>query len=614
VRKLLRTIVGLMLLAVAVPVAAQTVRVDVDSEGRLLNVPIVSASPIESVHIRLVEATSGESFEVRYRTLETPDNTATPWLSDSPAASTDGRNFTITLGQTAPPFLLYSIARRPEVLTPEDQQRLDRERERLRNDLAMAEAALVVAPAQVAVDKAEDAVEAAEAKAEVIKTAAAQEIKRAETEIAALWDDIRVFNQREVDAAVVEIIRLEGEIRKLRAETAAQQRTVQAGEAAITAAQGDLEKAQAALEASKEANRVSDLRRQLNDNINRVQAANVLTLRRVGLLVLQRNASVVYYRTTVGSRERAIALERISPVPVTTTQQELFAVIVNRQLANFPEPFALTYNTTVREPENPTPVRPVFPAKAEAGLAERFTGSETAYTDFVMPFGRRFPANTVLTVSIGTYMRVISKDEVSTVTNSTPGQNEAPSRTTTTETRTGQRVALLSNEEYPQVRGLYWFNFTAGVNGSWLRNPSFARIKTTLDDPVTQEDETRYATEKVEGDVKAIPVFGLTVYTRPVDIQAPVGWYERLVPAPTIGFAFENPHENVFIGAAHEASRNLQIWWGFHFGKINRLQKTNAVEDPKNNAAPVVEKRFSAAPYAGISFNLNVIRTIFAGR
>lgn len=597
----------------AAPVWAQALQVVVDAEGRLLNAPASPDRQIRSVEIRVVGALVTDTFEVRFRPLATPDNTALPALTDT-LASGSGTAFTIPVPVPNPDYLLYSVVQRSVVLTATAREELTAQLAKTREELKKAHAAVAATTAQAAVDKAQAERDDAEDRQDEIEEEAKLQTARLENEIAATAEDIKAFGQRETPEAIAEIIRLQAQLRTLRQALGTLQDRVQSAQKALTVADDVLDLATTTLEETAEARAAAAIASRENTYSNRLTAAERLSLRRVGILVLRRDARPVYYRLTAGSRERTLAMERVAPVPQVTTENEWVAVIVNRRRVDFPEPFTLTYTTAVKEVENPTPVRPVFAPKGEAGVAEQFVDLDRAYTDFVMPFGRRFPANTVVSVSVSTYMRVITKDETTVTTNDPPGEKEARSKTTTTDTRSSQRVALVSNEEYPPIRGLYRFNFTAGVNGSSLRSPSFVRIKTALDDPATSADETRYKTEEVKGDPVAMPVFGLTVYTRPVDIQAPVGWYERLIPAPTIGFAFQNPHENIFVGASHEIARNVQAWWGIHLGKVNKLQTTAGIDDPASADAPAVDKRFDAAPYFGIAFNLNVIKTVFGAK
>jgi hypothetical protein len=132
-------------------------------------------------------------------------------------------------------------------------------------------------------------------------------------------------------------------------------------------------------------------------------------------------------------------------------------------------------------------------------------------------------------------------------------------------------VKLLEKAKLPAFRALYRFNFNSGVFSTALRKHTFQKVRTVDDDPATSAVETRYRVADVQGEHRMLPAFAVTVYLVPVDIQSPVSWGERLIPNPTLGFAFANPADDVFAGFSHELVRNLQFFWGWHFGKVSAI-------------------------------------------
>lgn len=176
-----------------------------------------------------------------------------------------------------------------------------------------------------------------------------------------------------------------------------------------------------------------------------------------------------------------------------------------------------------------------------------------------------------------------------------------------------QTVTLVEKVKFPQFRARYRFNFTTGVFRSDLRDVTFAKVKVTDDDPATDKvNEATYRIETVTGDKTIRPVFGLSYYIFPVDIQSRIGWRE-FVPAPTIGFAFQNPQDNVYIGVAIEPLRNFQVFYGKHFGTRTEMVTRNAISEEKDSTAVVTRQRrlTTGETTWGVTFNIAVIAKIF---
>jgi hypothetical protein len=113
-----------------------------------------------------------------------------------------------------------------------------------------------------------------------------------------------------------------------------------------------------------------------------------------------------------------------------------------------------------------------------------------------------------------------------------------------------------------------------------------------------------------------------------VDIQEPVwgkcetlgycpGW--RAFPAPSVGFAINNPADNVFAGFTSEVFENIHVFFGWHNGKISELLKvrddegtdlvvTNADRDSADPKTQSIRKWDRAY---GVTFNINIVGSFF---
>jgi hypothetical protein len=95
----------------------------------------------------------------------------------------------------------------------------------------------------------------------------------------------------------------------------------------------------------------------------------------------------------------------------------------------------------------------------------------------------------------------------------------------------------------------------------------------------------------------------------PRDIQVP--WHKGdLVPAPTVGFSLKSPADDFFFGASSEFRRNVQVVYGYHFGRITQ-QGPVGVDDPTSSTAPSTIKHFHGSFFVGLTFNLNFIKDLY---
>ena len=238
---------------------------------------------------------------------------------------------------------------------------------------------------------------------------------------------------------------------------------------------------------------------------------------------------------------------------------------------NYNRPFTLTATAQAAAVINVAPARPVFePGKlsveASAERPSRVTLGDRVYRDVFLPvIGESAPNDLA---------------EVTIVTQGT-GDDGKPAE-----------VKLVDKAKFPPFRALYRFNFSSGVMRTKLRAHTFQKVKTVDDDPATEKvNEARYRVDDLEGNPRVMPFFAFSVYLLPVDIQRQVTWRERLVPAPTIGFAFTNPANDVFVGFSHEIVRNLQFVWGLHFGVVSEQVTRNVVSEDHDATAPVTQDK-----------------------
>lgn len=323
---------------------------------------------------------------------------------------------------------------------------------------------------------------------------------------------------------------------------------------------------------------------------------------RVGGLVLGAYRMVVYYHLVRdGSANQPIRLERLSDYPVITRDDELFAAIVDWKYDEKPDRFVLTFNTQAGSAPDPAPVRPSADQPKSAGAQpQRRSDLKDAFVDVILPFGQRFKGNDVIKVTISAYYQAVTTNKtVTTIADGTPATKQEIVAEYTV-------LKLIDAAEYPQVRALYAYNIATGVVASALRDPIFTKYKTQ---PQQGPIPARYAVEPFTGNVTAKPVLVFSFYYRPKDIQTP--WSPgELVPIPTIGFSLTSAADDFFLGGSSEIRRNVQAIYGYHYGRITARAPIPA-DDEITDTAPVTRKEFHGNLFAGLSFNINFVKSLF---
>lgn len=204
--------------------------------------------------------------------------------------------------------------------------------------------------------------------------------------------------------------------------------------------------------------------------------------------------------------------------------------------------FGLSFVREKGEEPNPAPLRPIYkPTEAQTmksmGLHAFEVADDDAYVDVVLPFGREFHGNDVLTVDI-TRVQPTVTESMKTVGTKDDGHKIV------TELK---EVALVDKAEYPGFRPLYYFNLAAGVVLSGLPRPDYKKRKTVLDDPETEKvDEARYVIEDSGANRQVVPLLAFTWYGPwggPIDIQED----PRLDPVSDLRPVAAAPHQRDFL-------------------------------------------------------------------
>lgn len=299
-----------------------------------------------------------------------------------------------------------------------------------------------------------------------------------------------------------------------------------------------------------------------------------------------------YYDFGTFSPRSTLQMTPMGDFPVVRYGERVFAVIANVLSASHPYAFFLTAVAQDGAVVNTEPVRPTFDiATGEAAGAKQPLPKQRvnarAYTDVILAVRGSFVPNQYPEVTISTERAA----------------DDDPKKRTT--------VTLVDKAKYPQFRALYRYNFNTGVFGSRLRTSNFTKVKIKDDDAATEDvDESRYRIDESRADASVKPLFAFTYYLKPVDIQAPVG-HERFIPNPTLGFAFANPADNIYLGFSHEILRNAQLFWGWHWGFTKKLVPRNDVSEDRVSDAPQTRERRQRAFGIGATFNVDVIKRIF---
>jgi hypothetical protein len=418
--------------------------------------------------------------------------------------------------------------------------------------------------------------------------------------IEGLNEDVKAFQSVDVERSAEEIAAL---VRTMQAEREQLRSDEAAAESAETTLETETEAlTKAVAEAGASVDALKGRVRRLEAYIKAKRAALELGKECWEAVVLKVGGAVVgdvkavNYDLSARGADSVTAITPMGPYPTVRYGERLSVALLNVVDAQYPYPFSLKATAQAGAVINLSPVRPVF---EPAGTVLAFGGTpadlsrcgsvvpaERVYRDLMLPVVGTFAPNDFAEVSISTER--LDED--------------------------GKRVEvkLLEKAKLPTFRALYRFNFNSGVVSTALRQHTFQKVKTLDDDPDTKEEvETRFRTEEIVGERRVLPTFAVTMYWFPVDIQSPVTWSERLMPNPTIGFAITDPADDIFAGFSHELVRNLQLFYGIHFGKVDALVARNDVTEDRDATAPLVRARRDKAFMFGFTLNVNVVTKIF---
>jgi hypothetical protein len=284
--------------------------------------------------------------------------------------------------------------------------------------------------------------------------------------------------------------------------------------------------------------------------------------------------------------------------PLLTQNDYIYAVVINRVDEIHSSPFYLTVTSEQGDFVQPTPVRPAAQVSLLSGTGEsQFIDQIKAYRDEILPFGRTFPGNQILTVSISTYTEVTTQDKKTT-------------GTTYTETKTVENklVNLIDSVRYPQIRTFYRYNLTPGLIYSTLRNSIFEKVKYQ-----NAESEILYRIDETKDSKSIGAIIAFTIYTKKKDIHIPLTLKEMLIPNLTIAFNLLNPNptKNIYFGFSHEFPvRNMQLFYGAHYGEVDELMIRNEVDENKDPTAPKTTVKHKWGFVIGLKFNIDFLSKI----
>jgi hypothetical protein len=321
------------------------------------------------------------------------------------------------------------------------------------------------------------------------------------------------------------------------------------------------------------------------------------------VVILGPDRKVLYLAYSLsGDASNPIHLEPIGNPPVLTTGDEPILVIVNKQPSDQPASFDLAFTVKAGSFIDVAPVRPTT-AQAAAKVAPE----SPEYVDSVLRFHKAFLGEQIVDYDISGYFKAETSNKV-TKTTDVPPAKDSPGSTEETETVNETGAHKIYSGELPQVHSVYHYNIATGVVATFLRDPSFARVLTSLKSG--DANPAKYATEQQPGSDRAMPVLMFSAYLKPLDAQVP--WHSAdLLPAPTIGFSLSSPASDFFFGVSHEIRRHVQLVYGYHLGKVTAMSKTQGLDDPTSDAAPVTTTRFKGNFFVGATFNIDFIKGLF---
>lgn len=364
-------------------------------------------------------------------------------------------------------------------------------------------------------------------------------------------------------------------------------RAVVAGDESVATATAELEMKRNALSAATDVVE-KELGSSVADAELLIRSLAGGSLLKIGAIHVGKNKAVFY---DFSSRTEASTLQLmpLGSYPSVRYGDRQAAVIANVQPRTHPYTFFLNATAQDGVVVNTDPVRPTFPVgalEAAATVPTTLVTSEV-YIDVVLPVRGSYAPNQYPEVTITT---------------------ERPS---VDDPKKLVAVTLVDKAKFPQFRAMYRYNFNTGVVMSGVQGQTFQKIRTVVDDPATAGvDESRFDVASSRTRRVAKPIFALTYYLKPVDVQGPVS-HERYIPNPTIGFGFATPADNVFLGFSHEILRNAQVFWGWHWGVTTELVERNAVTEDRDATAPITRDARERGFSAGVTFNIAIVSKIF---
>jgi hypothetical protein len=353
--------------------------------------------------------------------------------------------------------------------------------------------------------------------------------------------------------------------------------------------------------------------------------SRIFQVRHVGAVLVGTDVASFPYQFRYGVTPVDLALEPVGHAAAPTQNDRLYLHVVDRIPANGSYDLYPTLIATPGEPQNSDPWRTPFNL-APAG--ELTAGVIDAFTDQLFNLKGPYRGNDKLKLEVKATVAAPVKTIESTTTT---GAN--PSSSSTTKISTADKSVTLLSTELPSVHPLYRWQFVTGAVLSFLPEQKGVReltgvttttgknvttttavgpngtTVTTVETPTSTTTKT-YADRLTIGGRRALGFagFGGTLKRKdPMNRWSPRELYN---PAITLSFGLPDPGDNILLGLSHEIQRNVQLFWGVHFGRVESL-RGRPFDDPTDSSAPPVYKGFRHNWFVGTALNVNAIARIF---
>jgi hypothetical protein len=357
----------------------------------------------------------------------------------------------------------------------------------------------------------------------------------------------------------------------------------------------------------------------------------ILQLRRVGAVLVGTDLASFPYRLRYGATAVDVTLEPAGDPQPATQDYRLYLHVLDRIPAKGSYDLTAKLDVTPGAAPNSDPWRPTFPGGFAALAAELTVGATTAYADELISLNGPYRGNDKLKLDVTAVIPGVPTATSETTTTTAPGQ---PPAVTATKVSTADKQVTLLSTNLPQIHALYRFQVLTGAVLSMLRDQKGVRdlinvttttgtntttttatgpngTTTTVTQTPTSSTTKTYQDRLVQGkDSRVLAFAGFGATLRRVDPQKKWRLAEVLNPAVTIGFGIPDPGDNIFVGLSHEVQRNVQFYWGWHFGRLEVL-RARTFDDPTDASAPPVDKQFRSKMFFGVAMNVNVIAKIF---